>query len=297
MDQKKFSYDSLYEKKPHLKNNKSYNVYISSMPKDRKSVPFHWHNAAELIVVKKGEVQIAVVLDQKKEKRICREGDFVLVPPRYVHGFYQSADHETEYETIFFTLDTLLPWQEDSTTDLLNDFFSKNHSVDDLFYTRNNTLGYHNAWRIIADIDYHCEKKGEIHSLAVRGNILNLCSVFMGDDDCPWADQQLQNVFFYVKEHLNEKIAVKDAAFLAGFVPSYFEKYFLKITKTTFHKWLTVYRLEKAKRMLKSSSNMKIGEIASTVGNWEQSAFCRHFRNAYHMTPSEYRNSYKSLQV
>ena len=44
----------LNENKIHFQNEYQYNTYICSIPMDFASVPVHWHDEFEMIVIKKG---------------------------------------------------------------------------------------------------------------------------------------------------------------------------------------------------------------------------------------------------
>ena len=49
-----FEYETFREDKKHTEVAFPYNTYLCSIPLDFSSVPVHWHEEMELIVVKKG---------------------------------------------------------------------------------------------------------------------------------------------------------------------------------------------------------------------------------------------------
>ena len=70
--------------------------------------------------------------------------------------------------------------------------------------------------------------------------------------------------------------------------PSYLSYLFKKETDHSFIKFLTLYRLKKAKELL-DHSNMRIIDIGECVGYSNLSYFCMLFKNNYGMTPAKYR--------
>ena len=70
--------------------------------------------------------------------------------------------------------------------------------------------------------------------------------------------------------------------------PSYLSFYFKKNTGHNFVKYLTIFRLEKAKEMLKNT-DIKIVTISEMVGYTNSSYFCMLFKNYTGMTPAQYR--------
>jgi two-component system response regulator YesN len=70
--------------------------------------------------------------------------------------------------------------------------------------------------------------------------------------------------------------------------PTYVSYLFKKETGVSFLKYITEYRLNKAKELLQGT-NMKIVDICGKVGYSKLSYFCMIFKNNYGLTPSKYR--------
>ena len=70
--------------------------------------------------------------------------------------------------------------------------------------------------------------------------------------------------------------------------PSYLSYLFKKQTGKSFVKYLTVFRLKKAKKLL-VDTNMRIVDICEQVGYSKLSYFCAIFKNNYGETPARYR--------
>ena len=70
--------------------------------------------------------------------------------------------------------------------------------------------------------------------------------------------------------------------------PSYLSSIFKKATGYSFIEYLTKYRLEKAKELLKYTS-LKTYQVAEKVGYLDPQYFSTLFKKQFHKTPSEYR--------
>ena len=80
---------------------------------------------------------------------------------------------------------------------------------------------------------------------------------------------------------------------------SYSHSHFIKLFKThvgkTLIEYITELRISYAARLL-SSTDMNIITISSKVGYDNQSFFARKFKEKYHVSPVEYRNSFRNNQ-
>lgn len=82
-------------------------------------------------------------------------------------------------------------------------------------------------------------------------------------------------------EFISEKVYIS---------PGYLSNIFTKATGQSLIKYLTSYRLKKAKQLL-NDTNMKIVDVAKSVGYLNVSYFCWVFKAYYQITPSKYRES------
>ena len=72
----------LNENKIHFQNEYQYNTYICSIPMDFASVPVHWHDEFEMIVIKKGRGYVTLNFQRYK----VSSGDIVIVLPGMLHS-------------------------------------------------------------------------------------------------------------------------------------------------------------------------------------------------------------------
>lgn len=95
----------------------------------------------------------------------------------------------------------------------------------------------------------------------------------------------------YIMEHYHEKISLSQVAEHVHLNPSYFSVQFKKETGMNFVEFLSMYRTEKAKELLKRC-DLKIYEVGIKVGYENQKYFTDTFKKYTDLTPKEYRNRY-----
>lgn len=100
----------------------------------------------------------------------------------------------------------------------------------------------------------------------------------------------VNDVMEYIDENYsNEELSLNTIASFVKYSPNHLSTVFSQKTGQTFIKYLTDYRLDKAKELLKCSS-MRSSEIALEVGYKDPHYFSYIFKKAVGMTPTQYRN-------
>ncbi|MGN1346645.1 MAG: helix-turn-helix domain-containing protein [Eubacteriales bacterium] len=102
----------------------------------------------------------------------------------------------------------------------------------------------------------------------------------------------VQCVLNFVREAYDQPITVERAAAMAGYEKTRFCQLFKWAVGVPFHRYLTAFRLDIACSMLRDGSR-SVSEIGDAVGIHHAKTFCRLFRSAYGMTPTEYREGEK----
>ena len=93
----------------------------------------------------------------------------------------------------------------------------------------------------------------------------------------------------FIREHFDEPVSVAQLAKLENYNIAYFNDWFKQQTGCTPSHFLRLYRIEKAKELLKYTSYRTI-EIAMQVGYNSDAAFSRAFKKMEGVSPSEYRS-------
>jgi len=95
----------------------------------------------------------------------------------------------------------------------------------------------------------------------------------------------------YIDKHLDQAISLTELSALVNHSPTYLSRLYKRITGVMLFDYITERRMRKAKELL-AVTNMKVHEIAATVGYETAPHFTRTFKKAYTMTPQEYRDAF-----
>ena len=104
------------------------------------------------------------------------------------------------------------------------------------------------------------------------------------------SEHQLQTVFKYMQDHLEQDIALSDMASVLNLSQYHFCHLFKQSTGLAPHQYLTQCRIDRAKQLLQSTQ-LTITEIAFAVGLNNHSSFTRLFRRYAGTTPKAFRAS------
>jgi AraC family transcriptional regulator len=102
------------------------------------------------------------------------------------------------------------------------------------------------------------------------------------------SERQLQKVFKYIQDHLDQDVALSEIAGVLNLSQYHFCRLFKQSTGVAPHQYLTQCRIERAKQLLQTT-HLTITEIAFAVGLNNHSSFTRLFRRYVGMTPKEFR--------
>lgn len=93
----------------------------------------------------------------------------------------------------------------------------------------------------------------------------------------------------YIQKNYKKNIRLTDIAQAENLNPSYLSRIFKETTGKTFSDYLTFYRMEIAKELLRDIS-VNISEVALAVGYCDSKHFSKSFKKVVGITPKEYRN-------
>lgn len=92
----------------------------------------------------------------------------------------------------------------------------------------------------------------------------------------------------YIREHYQEGISLEEVAGKLGITPEYLSTLFNREMGENFSTFLRKFRISHAKRLLKGT-DMKVYEIAETVGYTDPKYFARVFKDELGISPGDYR--------
>lgn len=288
MDQKQYAI--YHENKAHTALEFPYNTYPCSIPLDFYSVPTHWHNEMELIVIKKGEGIVYVDLKAYDVKA----NDIVILLPGQLHAIEQKDDFIMEYENIFFKTDLLSSSSKDlCTSDFLQPLFQGRMTIPPVL---TEYYSYHkDVTDCIAQIDILSGKRPLGYQLAIKGLLYQIFYYLVTNntykESCQNAKKSLdkmKTILTYIQENYSRPITVDEMANECYYSKSHFMKFFKDSMGMGFIQYLNEYRLNVACQMLRESSD-SILNIAAMTGFDHLSYFNRIFKRKYGITPGEFR--------
>ena len=101
----------------------------------------------------------------------------------------------------------------------------------------------------------------------------------------------IEQVKDYIKAHYAEDMSIKELADVACVSQNYFSALFKKITGKNFSEYLTDWRMEEAKKLLRTTTK-NMSQISLAVGYKDAKYFSKLFTKTVGLKPNEYRKLY-----
>ena len=278
------------ENKTHTDKSFPYNTYLCSIPLDFSSVPLHWHEEVELIVIKKGQGIVCVDL----ETYPVSANDILIVLPGHLHSIRESAGHSMEYENIIFRRELLTTQSEDVCSEFfLPLLFNGNLTIE--HYIHPGLPYYEDILAVITRMDDLSMKRPTAYQIALKSCLFQLFYLLITNQrkKAPTrselrSQEKMKSVIRHIADHYQEPLTIEQMADLCHFSSSHFMKFFKANTGTSFIHYLNDYRIQAARHLLCSTSDSVLS-IAQQCGFDNLSYFNRLFKKRYGVTPRQLR--------
>ena len=235
----------------------------------------HWHDRMELLWIHSGEMMV----DFGTVRDHYGPGTLVLVHPRQPH-YGVCSRGPLKYDTIMFDLRRFCSENTVSSRYLLPVFegtvrFAQAVSGPEILRC---------AERIaVPDPD-------SSQALEVIGQIYSLFSLLYRDCLCSEAeagafDKVTREIIDYMEANCGEPLTEDQLCRKFGYTKPYFCRKFKENTGLSPMRYLNIYRVEKARRMLRSGAR-DIGQVALSCGFPDANYFSRCFKKHFGFTPS-----------
>jgi AraC family transcriptional regulator len=100
---------------------------------------------------------------------------------------------------------------------------------------------------------------------------------------------RLRAVVEYIEEHLDAGLTLGQMAAVAHLSPYHFARQFKAATGLPPHQYVILRRVERAKQLLQTGTDLSLAEVAAGAGFSDQSQFSRHFKRLVGVTPGQFR--------
>ena len=102
--------------------------------------------------------------------------------------------------------------------------------------------------------------------------------------------QVAETIREYIRNNYMKEISMQDAARMMNYSDAYFCKLFKQCFDQNFTSYLTNFRVNEAKKLLKDR-NISVKDVGMRVGYYDSNYFAKVFKRITGMIPSEYRDS------
>ncbi|OUM97543.1 MAG: DNA-binding response regulator [Thermobacillus sp. ZCTH02-B1] len=164
------------------------------------------------------------------------------------------------------------------------------YSVAVLLYAHINRFGLHDQvgdYRKLLRLDDHASmKEGFRYLKQIAQAIFRLRQ----RDARNRASQVVDRICRYIEEHLHEDISLVRLAEAHYFNPSYLSRLFKQELGINLSEYIDQCRIRRAKELL-GNGDLKIRDVAASVGYEAAHSFTRFFKKVTGMTPQEYRDA------
>jgi len=229
----------------------------------------HWHDYYEILYIQEGEVE--QIIDNTRET--LHQGDITVIAPGKVHATTSITDH-CNVVVVLFMPNSFQDGVLSFDSGFLKCPYECEKEMQQIFYKINQEFNLRqNGYKNIA--------KGYIYEIL---GYLERNSNFVLDKN-ETIDIEIVNICKYIDENIEKPLFLAEVAEIAGYSPSYFSKYFRKMTGQTFKNYLDHVKMLKAKRMI-LFEGYSVNLTATKLGYEDASTFCRAFKRLNGYSPS-----------
>ena len=161
--------------------------------------------------------------------------------------------------------------------------FDKLIRLDDMEAERDNFIRMANIFTS-AEGNYRAE-------LSARFKLI-LLKIAEVSDENSLPMRMVENLDSYIRENCSDEISNTEIGAIFGYHPFYVSRVLKEKKGITLRQYIIAYRLKASKRLLELTK-MSMAEIAEETGFTDASYFTKTFRQAFGMTPKEWRNKFK----
>ena len=254
---------------------------IENLNSNTRKTELLWHREPELVYVTKGSAECIV----NGEELTLEEGGFILLNSEDVHLVRPVGESSCSLLSMIFSLEYIKMFRN-SVDGILFDL----ESDKDVKEKINSLLG---------DIAKSFENKSSYNSLLQIAYVNHIYYLILEHCVCykrlpvssglPKRDfSYAKTAISYINENYTREITLDEISMIVNLSPSYFSKYFKKVTQISYSEYLANLRLEKAiQDMLENNTSVSAAALRNGFANVK--SFITQCKKVYKCTPAQYK--------
>ncbi|MDF2988930.1 MAG: DNA-binding protein AraC-type [Eubacterium sp.] len=256
------------------------------------------HEAFEMVYIKSGEGQFEI----GNQNVTVGSNDIVIIKPHQHHKLNVTTEGGCDFIVLYFKFmnPSNLVLSETSLEDFINFVSGKDSGAfiklkvsqkNDIIVLLNRILKEKASDQLGSELlDYlMLMELFVLISRALKAEWENSIK-----NKSPKIKELMQSAIQFVHNNYEREISITDIAKYVFLSPSYFTRAFKEDTGLSPMQYLLNIRIKRACELLEET-DMKVGEIAHSVGFSNQQRFNDMFKKQTNMTPMQYRNSSKNI--
>lgn len=240
-----------------------------------KGIRLHWHDRMELIRLHSG----TMLVGYGENTAELSAGGIYIVPPKTPHAA-RVLSELAEYDVLMFDLRQFY-----NETQLCRE---KLAGIFDGRFNFSLTTKHPEVLNCFDRLYSICEESSlEATGLAYQLLELLLRYAMVGCTDMPKGDPVILQILEFMQEHYSEELTVKQLALQCGYSDAHFCRKFKQATWMTPMKYLQIFRLEEAAKLLKQGKG-NVSTVALQCGFPDPNYFTRCFKAHFGVPPRGY---------
>lgn len=236
----------------------------------------HWHDRVEILRIKRGEIFVGYDNNIRK----VTAGEILIIPPRTPHkGF--AGDYSLEYDVFMFDIRSFY-----NETEICQAYFPAVYDGRAKFQTITDERELVECLDKIRDME---EGRGSLELNVEIYRLIHLMfkHCLLEIDQDIHASKKMQEIVAYVEENCGQDLTTASLSVRFNYSEEHFCRKFKATTGLPPMKYLKIFRVEKAYRLIKEGE-CDVSKIASSCGFDDANYFTRCFKAHFGVPPTHF---------
>ncbi|NOU68016.1 helix-turn-helix domain-containing protein [Paenibacillus sp. LMG 31461] len=258
-------------------------------------MPFHRHDATEIMYTIHGFCEIEIQLSTTKTERVrLKKGEFILLNANIAHRLIVEDDEPCRMLNVEFRF---TPQQ--GVMPSLQQLAAEEKQLNSLLEVQTAYLVlrdpdevYHVMKSLVLELDKPADKSESMIQLLFAQLLIRIARLRRESASSSLAQSEwyVKISMDYMHQNYDREIQVKEIAGAVNLHPGYLQRIFKAVTGQTLMAYLTEIRMDKA-QMLLLETDIPIADISDYIGVGSRQYFHMLFKAHTQLTPTDYRKS------